>query len=138
MFCFQDGFRLAQSSQTSDPRSGTFSAHTVGAGESAVWDGARQVFVKALHPSTWFELISKFIFRELKKLNHQLSVLCCAELCPTLCDSLSCSLPASSVHGIFQARILERVAISSSRRSSQPRNRTCIPRLLRCRKILTS
>ena len=38
--------------------------------------------------------------------------------CPTLCDPMACSLPGSSVHGIFQARVLEWVAISSSRRSS--------------------
>ena len=35
--------------------------------------------------------------------------------CPTLCSPVDCSLPDSSVHGIFQARILEWVAISSSR-----------------------
>ena len=38
-----------------------------------------------------------------------------AQLCPTLCDPMDCSLPGSSVHGIFQARILEWVAISFSR-----------------------
>ena len=37
------------------------------------------------------------------------------QLCPTLCDPTDCSLPGSSVHGILQARILEWVAISSSR-----------------------
>ena len=37
-----------------------------------------------------------------------------------------CSPPGSSVHGIFQARILEWVAISFSRGSSQPKNQTCI------------
>ena len=37
-----------------------------------------------------------------------------AQLCLTLCDPMDCSLPASSVHGIFQARILECVAISFS------------------------
>ena len=36
-----------------------------------------------------------------------------AQLCPTLCNPMDCSLPGSSVHGIFQARILEEVAISS-------------------------
>ena len=41
--------------------------------------------------------------------------------CPTLCDPVDCSLPGSSVHGILQARILEWVAISFSRGSSQPR-----------------
>ena len=39
-------------------------------------------------------------------------------LCPTLCGSMDYSLPGSSVHGIFQARILEQVAISYSRGSS--------------------
>ena len=38
----------------------------------------------------------------------------------TLCDAMDCSLPGSSVHGILQARILEWVAISFSKRSSQP------------------
>ena len=47
-----------------------------------------------------------------------------AKSCPTLCDPMDCSPPASSVHGIFQARILEWIAISFSRGSSQPRNRT--------------
>ena len=40
------------------------------------------------------------------------------------CDPMDCSLPGSSVHGISQARILELVAISSSRGSSQPWDRT--------------
>ena len=44
--------------------------------------------------------------------------------CPTLCDPMDCSLPAFSVHGILQARILEWVTISFSRGSSQPRDRT--------------
>ena len=38
--------------------------------------------------------------------------------CLTLCDSVDCSPPGSSIHGIFQARILKWVAVSSSRRSS--------------------
>ena len=44
--------------------------------------------------------------------------------CPTLCDPMDCSLPGFSVHGIFQARLLEWVAISFSRRSLWPRNWT--------------
>ena len=49
---------------------------------------------------------------------------CCAytQLCPTLCDSMECSPPGSSVHGILQARILEWVAMPSSRVSFQPRD----------------
>ena len=42
--------------------------------------------------------------------------------CLTLCDPMDGSLPGSSAYGIFQARILEWVAISFSRRSSQPRD----------------
>ena len=45
---------------------------------------------------------------------------------PTLCDSMDCSPPGSSVHGIFQARILEWAAISSSKGPSQPRDQTCL------------
>ena len=39
------------------------------------------------------------------------------QLCPILCDHMDCSPPGSSVHGILQARTLEWVAVSSSRRS---------------------
>ena len=49
-----------------------------------------------------------------------------AKSCPTLCNSKDGSPPGSSVCGISQARIQEWVAISSSRRSSRPRNWTCI------------
>ena len=41
------------------------------------------------------------------------------------CDPMDCNLPGSSVHGIFQARVLELLAISFSRESSQP----CSPAL---------
>ena len=40
--------------------------------------------------------------------------------CLTLCNPMDCSLPGSSLHGILQARILEWVAMSSSRESSDP------------------
>ena len=47
-----------------------------------------------------------------------------AQSCQTLCDPMVCSPPDSSVHGILQARILEWVAISFSRGSSQSRDQT--------------
>ena len=47
-----------------------------------------------------------------------------AQLCLTLSDPMDCGLPGSSVHGIFQARVLEWVAISFSRGSSWPRDWT--------------
>ena len=43
---------------------------------------------------------------------------------PTLCSAMDCSLPGSAVHGILQARLLEWVAMPSSRGSSRPRDRT--------------
>ena len=53
------------------------------------------------------------------------AVLCLVvQSCPRLCDPMGYSPPVSSVHGIFQAKILEWVAISFSRGSSQPRDRT--------------
>ena len=44
--------------------------------------------------------------------------------CLILCDPMDCSPPGSSVHEILQARILEWVAISFSRGSSQPKDQT--------------
>ena len=52
-----------------------------------------------------------------------------AQSCPTLCDPMDCSLPGSSLHGILQARVLEWVAISFSRGSSWPRDRTWVSRI---------
>ena len=52
--------------------------------------------------------------------------LCAAQSCPTTCDPMDCSPSGSSVYRIFQARILEWVAISFSRGSSQPRDRSCV------------
>ena len=45
---------------------------------------------------------------------------------PILCDPVDCSLPGSSVHGIFQTGILEWVSISFSRGSSPPRGWTSV------------
>ena len=53
----------------------------------------------------------------------------CAQLCSPLCASIGCSPPDSSVHEILQARILEWVAISSSRGSLQPKDLSASPAL---------
>ena len=50
------------------------------------------------------------------------------QLCPTLCNTMDCSSPGSSIHGITQARILEWVATPFSRGSSQPRDHTQVSR----------
>ena len=68
--------------------------------------------------------------RKAEKSSHVLGSMCmqacmCAQsfqLCLTLCDLMDCSPPGSSVHGILQARLLEWVALPSSRGSSQPRD----------------
>ena len=49
-----------------------------------------------------------------------------AQLCLTLCDPMNCNLPCSSVRGILQPRILEWVAMPSSRGSSRLRNQAHI------------
>ena len=63
---------------------------------------------------------------EISQTQNASSFLCSvAQSCLTLCNLTDCSLPGSSVHGIFQARILEWVSISFSWGSSQPMNQTC-------------
>ena len=67
-------------------------------------------------------------FRERER-RVKLSLLHCAkllQLCPTLCNPVDCRPSGSSVDGILQARILEWVAVPSSRGSSQPRDWTRI------------
>ena len=74
----------------------------------------------------FFFFFLKFVFLKF----HLLNVYICmkwsevAHSCPTLWGSLDCSLPGSSAHGIFQARVLEWVAISFSGGSSRPRDWT--------------
>ena len=56
-----------------------------------------------------------------KNINESESESEVVQSCPTLCNPMDCSLPGSSVSGILQARILEWVAMSSSKGSSWPR-----------------
>ena len=59
-----------------------------------------------------------------------------AQSCPSLSDSMGCSPPGSFVHGILQARVLEWVAISFARESSQPRDGTRVSRIVGRRFII--
>ena len=52
-----------------------------------------------------------------------------AQSCLTLCDPMDCSLPGPFIRGIFQARVLEWIAISFSRGSSRPGDRTQVSRI---------
>ena len=71
-----------------------------------------------------------------EKPSQVLSLCVCTQLllCLTLCDPMDCSPPGSSVHGIFQARILEWVAISSF--SGPSRTRVSKPCPLHCGQTL--
>ena len=75
----------------------------------------------------------KQLFREVMQEGKKESEV--AQSCVTLCDPMDCSLPgsSSSIHGIFQARVLEWVAIAFSRRSSRSRDWTRVSRTVgRC------
>ena len=67
---------------------------------------------------------------------YGLSMCLVTQLCPTLSDPMDYSPPGSSVHRILQARILEWVAISFSRGSSNPGIEPMSLQLLHCRQIL--
>ena len=75
-----------------------------------------QLFLLPIHPCGQEEKVAA---------NRLLHILwgpnCCsvAKSCPTLCDSIDCSPPGSSVHGILQSGIVEWVAISFSRGSNK-------------------
>ena len=80
-----------------------------------------------------FYLMLKHITESLRIWSKCLTLDClCVCVClltqsfPTVCDPVDCSPPGSSIHGIFQARILECVALPSSRAPSQPRDWTRI------------
>ena len=73
----------------------------------------------------------KFVCFHLLLPRKYLRRVCCMcakspQSCQILCDSMDCSSPGSSVYRIYQARILEWVAISYSRVSSLPRVQTCV------------
>ena len=59
-----------------------------------------------------------------------------AQSCLTLCDPMDCSLPGSSIHWSFQARVLEWVAIAFSRGSSPPMDRTWVLHIIGRRFII--
>ena len=117
--------RLRASSAHSGFSIAARSAQCGSIGSSALWGGL-------LHTSLWVADSQRF---------RRVPVgqpLCCTfsrysacftpslQLGPTLGDPVDCSPPGSSVHGILQARKLERVAMPASWASSQPRDRTLL------------
>ena len=70
-----------------------------------------------------------FAKNEKKYATLKINFLCmqlCAQLCLTLCNPMDCSLPGSSAHGIFQARLLEWIAISCSRMNFLANNKEIV------------
>ena len=86
------------------------------------WGGDWDVRLK--REETDIHLIRVIIQQKQTQHCQAIIVFVLTQSCPTLCDLVDCSLPGPSVHEIFQARILECVAISSSRGLSQHRVRT--------------
>ena len=103
-------------SKASDSSSGPFCTDTVidslGASRACAWSlqSVAAWHTRSADTHEWFVNLTSL----------------CAQLCLTLGDLLDCSPPGSSVHGILQARILEWVAISSSRGSSPSGDRTSV------------
>ena len=79
----------------------------------------------ALTRGTFVGKVMSLIFNMLSESESEV-----IQLCPTLCDSMNCSLLGSSVHGILQARVLEWVAISFFRGSSRPRDQTWVSHIV--------
>ena len=89
--------------------------------EESHWEKCENSYNK--RKLTFTSLFCLFIYQIRGPTRHACLV---AQLCPTLCNPVDCSLPGSSDRGILQARILECVVISFSRASSWLRDRTHI------------
>ena len=80
------------------------------------WSLLTLISIESVMPSNHLILCRPLLLPPAVNLSqHQSEV---AQSCPTLCDPMDCSLSGSSVHGIFQARVREWIAISFSRGSS--------------------
>ena len=99
-------------------------------GIQALQRGSPELFpLPSLPPDSAVRYLIRQLLNSIHGAIGRMLLCCCwvAKSCPTLCDPIDCSPPVSSVHGIFQARILEWIAISFSRESSQPRDQTHVP-----------
>ena len=107
----------SESQQVQDPREADFSVQSKGRKRPTSRSNSETERV----PS--YPAFSFFSDLQLTEWGHPHCVCMCvlyAWSCPTLCDSMDFNLPGSSVHGIFQARVLEWVAMPFSRGSSHP------------------
>ena len=75
----------------------------------------------------WIDWLTDWVaFKRIRIDSTSIVCVLLAQSCLILCDSVDCSQPGSSVHGILKGRILEWVAILFSRGSSRPRNWTWV------------
>ena len=114
-------------SMTGQASSGHWQTWSAAGSLQAIWVPVAGAFQRVLHTGVEIPFLGVFG----KKITYRhiyLSICCClvSQSCPILCHPMDCSLPGSSIHGISQARTLEWVAISFSRGSSWPRDRTCV------------
>ena len=109
-----------------------------------VWVGASTLKETALYEWgtqetwQWAGAIARALSRKRQGSSLLLQLCVCAQLCLILCDPMGCGPPGSSVHGILQARILEWVAISSSRGSSRLRDWACVSHISIAGKFFTT
>ena len=94
-----------------------------------------RMMLKRIKAKQDWELKPIFICGKTMPITCYLCMCSVTQSCPTLCDPMDCSLPSSSVHGTFQARILKWFAISFSRGSSPCRDWNCISQVS-CRQIV--
>ena len=94
--------------------------HKINPDETLIWTQNLHKY-ETINECCLGDLITSILYRSSRILEKVLNVLI-AQSCSTLCDPMDCSLPGSSVHGIFQSRIPEWVSISYSRESSRPRD----------------
>ena len=96
-----------------------------------LWESLHNIHAISNHYSVHFKSINiKILFINYISIKLEKYIWEPKYSCPTLCDPMDCSLPGSSDHGIFQARVLEWGAISFSRGSSRPRDRTRVSRIV--------
>ena len=87
-------------------------------------DGLRQIFYPFSYEVCSFWYKAAWVMRWFFSNKTTFKMILWSSSCPTVCKPRGCSPPGSSVRGILQARILEWVALSFSRGSSPPRDRT--------------
>ena len=73
-----------------------------------------------------FPMFSEVFYVGDKDFSSLSNIMLVTQSCPTFCNTTDCSPPGSSIHGVFQARVLEWVTMSVSRGSSQRRDQTWV------------